>query len=109
MTDILTPQQTAAMFDAIDNAELAREKRKIRAERRRNLLCDYLLAAEEADAAPRNKKRAKAAADARVALAAFLVVNGEYPTTTAAAAAIEHHQAYAMPKPGKDYSKVVPF
>ncbi|GAA2159178.1 MULTISPECIES: hypothetical protein [Glycomyces] len=109
MTDILTPQQTTAMFDAIDNAELAREERKIGAERRRELMADYLLAAEESDAAPRNRARAKTAAEARAALAAFLVANGEYPTTTAADDAIEHRQAYAMPKPGRDYSKVVPF
>jgi hypothetical protein len=109
MTDILTPQQITATLNAIDNAELAREDQKLKAERRSDLMVGYLLAVEEADAAPRNKDRAKAAAAARESLAAFLVVNGEYPTTAAATDAIEHRQVYAMPKPDVDYSKVVPF
>lgn len=103
MTDTLTPKQIDAMFAAVDDAELAREERNIRAEHRRRYIVDYLLAAEES---PKNRQ---ALTDARKALAAFLVVDGEYPTVEAAADAITARRVRSMPQPGTDYSKVVPF
>lgn len=103
MTDTLTPKQLDAMFAAVDDADLAREDRRLRADRRRDLIVDYLLAAEE------SPKGTKALTDARKALAAFLVVDGEYPTVEAAADAIAARRVRSMPQPGTDYSKVVPF
>lgn len=109
MTDILTPKQLDAMFTSTDDAALAREDRLLKAERRRGLIADYLLAAEEADAAPRNKTRARALATARRTLATHLVVAGEYPDIDTACAAADARTVRSMPKSGTDYSKVVPF
>lgn len=109
MTDILTPKQPDAMFEAINNTALAREDRKLKTERRRGLIVDYLLAAEEAEASPRNRSRAKALDTARRTLAAHLVFAGEYPDIDTAAAAADARTVRSMPRPGVDYSQVVPF
>jgi len=109
MTDVLTPKQLDEMFAATDDAALAREDRKLQAERRQALIVDYLFAAEEADAAPRNRARAKTLDSARRALAAHLVTAGEYPDVDTAAAAADARTVRSMPQPGVDYSKVVPF
>lgn len=84
-------------------------------ELRRTLLVDYLEAIEVAD-------EAKGGSDeyahmlmrgqqygAMRALAQFLVHTEEFPTLDAAAEAITHRRVVGMPKPGTDYSKVVPF
>jgi len=109
MTDTMSPKQLDAMFAADDDAALAGENRRLQAERRQALIVDYLFAAEEADTAPRNRARAKALDAARRALAAHLVVSGEYPDIDTAAAAAEARTVRSMPQPGVDYSKVVPF
>lgn len=106
MTDTLTPKQLDAMFAAVDDAELAREERKIRAEQRRSYIVDYLLAAEQAEKAPKNTAKAAALEAARTALAGFLVGVGEYPTVESAAAAADARAVWAMPKPDADYSGV---
>lgn len=100
MTDILSPTQLDAMFTAVEDADLAREERNLRAEQRRAYIVDYLLAAEESS---------KSLTDARKALAEFLVVDGEFPTVEAADDAIASRRVRSMPQPGTDYSKVVPF
>jgi hypothetical protein len=109
MTDLLSPKQLDAMFEAVNDAELAREERKLHADHRRGYIVDYLLAAEAAENAPKDTAKAEALANARAALAAYLVGAGEYATVEDAAAAADARTVWAMPKPGADYSKVVPF
>jgi len=109
VTDTMTPKQLDAMFDMVDNAELARQERNLHEERRRAYIVDYLLAAEEADKAPKGTARGRALRDTRRALAAFLANNGEYPSIEAAADAVDARTVRSMPQPGTDYSKVVPF
>jgi hypothetical protein len=106
MTDTIAPKQLEILLTEIDDAEAAREARKVKNEHRRNYIVDYLLAAEQAERAPKNTAKAKALTDARAALAAYLVGAGEYPTVEVAAAAADARAVWAMPKPGRDYSEV---
>jgi hypothetical protein len=107
MTDTITitPQTFAAMFTAADGTALTREERRARAERRRNLLADYLLAAEEAEEHPSDANRATFD-ETRQALAAFLAETGEYPTAEAAAEAADARCLWGIPRPDVDYSGV---
>ncbi|PRY56485.1 hypothetical protein [Glycomyces artemisiae] len=79
---------------------------------RQALLLDYLDALADLDEADADADRESASAraeQAKTSFASYLARTGEYRTDDDAALAAEHRQAYGMPKPGKDYSKVVPF
>jgi tRNA-dihydrouridine synthase len=114
MTDILNPKQIEAMSSVLDRVDAAQEEPRFQ-ELRQALILDYL----EADA---EESENRGAADqyehmlvlgqkfaAARALSRYLVKTGEYPTVEAAADAIERRAVRGMPKPGVDYSKVVPF
>jgi hypothetical protein len=114
MTDILK----AAPFDSrayphgmvtldVDLAAVrTKEARRAASECRRGLLVDYLLAAEDAAAAPADESLAKKAAKARRTLANYLVAEGEYPTVEDATTAMDAGRVYGTPVPGKTYTEV---
>jgi hypothetical protein len=84
-------------------------------ELRRTLVVDYLEAVEVAEAASKAGDehehmlmRGQQYGAGR-ALAQFLVHTGEFTTIDEAADAIKNRRVLGMPKPGTDYSKVVPF